>query len=69
LGLYNRPEVAAVPGDVSPTQIKKKAWVCTLLDKRQVGQRDFRRKQANRTFSKGEGRTYIYDRKKKLKET
>jgi hypothetical protein len=24
LGLYNRPEVAAVPGDVSPTPLKKK---------------------------------------------
>jgi hypothetical protein len=24
LGLYNRPEVAAVPGDISPTPIKKK---------------------------------------------
>jgi hypothetical protein len=23
LGLYNRPEVAAVPGDVSPTPLKK----------------------------------------------
>jgi hypothetical protein len=25
LGLYNRPEVAAVPGDVSPHPTKKKA--------------------------------------------
>jgi hypothetical protein len=24
LGLYNRPEVAAVPGDVSPTPLQKK---------------------------------------------
>jgi hypothetical protein len=24
LGLYNRPEVAAVPGDVSPTPLNKK---------------------------------------------
>jgi hypothetical protein len=24
LGLYNRPEVAAVPSDVSPTPLKKK---------------------------------------------
>jgi hypothetical protein len=27
LGLYNRPEVAAVPGDVSPTPRKKKGSV------------------------------------------
>jgi hypothetical protein len=26
LGLYNRPEVAAVPGDISPTPTKKKVW-------------------------------------------
>jgi hypothetical protein len=30
LGLYNRPEVAAVPGDVSPTPLKKyKAILCS----------------------------------------
>jgi hypothetical protein len=25
--LYNRPEVAAVPGDVIPTPLKKKGWL------------------------------------------
>jgi hypothetical protein len=27
-GVYNRPEVAAVPGDVSPTPLKKKTADC-----------------------------------------
>jgi hypothetical protein len=30
LGLYNRPEVAAVPGDVSPTPPKKKKPLCDI---------------------------------------
>jgi hypothetical protein len=31
LGLYNRPEVAALPGDVSPTPLKKTASAWCLL--------------------------------------
>jgi hypothetical protein len=30
LGLYNRPEVAAVPGDVSPTPLKKNVMVVSF---------------------------------------
>jgi hypothetical protein len=33
LGLYNRPAVAAVPGDVSPTPLKKKT-TADVLEKR-----------------------------------
>jgi hypothetical protein len=33
LGLYNRPEVAAVPGDVSPTPLKKKLFYHLLACK------------------------------------
>jgi hypothetical protein len=32
LGLYNRPEVAAVPGDVSPTPLKKNCSMQLQMD-------------------------------------
>jgi hypothetical protein len=37
LGLYNRPEVAAVPGDVSPTPQKKKCTWSPEMGGRQPG--------------------------------